>query len=111
MRHLSRKHPTQIDEKYIETLPVNATIEMWVDKVLDVQGKLIKKTENEVFSITDDDEEALEPEQEEVVVEPPPQIPVVEEEKPPEVTSSVPDEKKRLEDALKRYKCVHCDYR
>lgn len=45
LRHLSRKHPTASAETQITALPKNSVIEKWVEKVLEVQGRLLQKTE------------------------------------------------------------------
>lgn len=79
-----------MDESNIDNLPTNIPIEKWVDKVLEVQGKLLKKEED--TTVASQDEEEIE----EVTTT---------------VTTSIAEEKKRIDDALKRYKCTHCDYK
>lgn len=89
MKHLSKKHQNEVNESNIDPLPTNNLIEKWVNKVLEVQGKLLKKEDDPVASQDEEDREQVT----EVVV------------------STITDAKQLMDDALKRYKCTHCVYK
>lgn len=88
-RHIRKKHSKHIgDETQILILPNHPSIENWVEKVLEVQGRIIQETEEKLKT---------------------PEKLTTSKEQPEE--QSPQTKKIDLDDPLKKYKCPHCPYK